>query len=44
MQYLYKTGLYYFMDLETYEQLPMNKDQWRRHPLRKENTTSPALL
>ena len=27
MQYLYSDGgLYYFMDLETYEQLPMNKD------------------
>ena len=28
MQYLYSDGdLYYFMDLETYEQLPINKDQ-----------------
>ncbi|RBP46669.1 elongation factor P [Garciella nitratireducens] len=28
MQYLYNDGdLYYFMDLETYEQIPLNKDQ-----------------
>ena len=28
MQYVYNDGdLYYFMDLETYEQLPLNKDQ-----------------
>ncbi len=28
MQYLYNDGdLYYFMDMETYEQLPLNKDQ-----------------
>lgn len=28
MQYLYKDGdLYYFMDLETYEQMPLNKEQ-----------------
>ena len=33
MEYLYNDGeLYYFMDLETYEQLPLNKEaglQWR---------------
>ena len=28
MQYLYADGeLYYFMDLETYEQIPLNYDQ-----------------
>ena len=28
MQYLYETdGLYYFMDNETYEQIPLNKEQ-----------------
>ena len=28
MQYVYNDGgLYYFMDLETYEQIPLNKDQ-----------------
>lgn len=28
MQYLYEDGgIYYFMDNETYEQLPLNKDQ-----------------
>ena len=28
MQYLYNDGdIYYFMDLETYEQIPLNKDQ-----------------
>ena len=28
MQYLYNDGeLYYFMDMETYEQMPLNKDQ-----------------
>ncbi len=28
MQYVYNDGdLYYFMDLETYEQMPLNKDQ-----------------
>lgn len=28
MQYLYNDGeLYYFMDVETYEQLPLNKDK-----------------
>ncbi len=28
MQYLYQDGdLYYFMDMETYEQIPLNKDQ-----------------
>lgn len=28
MQYLYNDGnLYYFMDTETYEQIPLNKDQ-----------------
>lgn len=28
MQYLYNEGnLYYFMDMETYEQIPLNKDQ-----------------
>ena len=27
MQYLYEDGLYYFMDNETYEQIPLNKEQ-----------------
>ena len=28
MQYLYQDGdLYYFMDMDTYEQLPLNQDQ-----------------
>ena len=28
MQYLYgEDGIYYFMDMETYEQIPLNKDQ-----------------
>ena len=37
MEYLYNDGeLYYFMDLETYEQLPLNKEAvGGRHPLRK---------
>ena len=40
MQYLYEDGgLYYFMDLETYEQLPLNHDQVEDAiPYVKENT------
>ncbi|MCL2812012.1 MAG: elongation factor P [Clostridia bacterium] len=41
MNYLYKDGdLYYFMDTETYEQLPLNHDQVEDAiPYVKENTT-----
>ena len=40
MQYLYNDGdLYYFMDLETYEQLPLNRSQVEDAiPYVKENT------
>ena len=40
MQYLYEDGgLYYFMDLENYEQLPLNRDQVEDSiPYVKENT------
>ncbi len=40
MQYLYNDGdLYYFMDLETYEQLPLNRSQGEDAiPYVKENT------
>jgi len=41
MQYLYNDGnLYYFMDTETYEQLPLNRDQVEDSlPYIKENMT-----
>ena len=30
MQYSYNDGdLYYFMDIETYDQLPLNRSRWR---------------
>ena len=47
MQYLYNDGdLYYFMDLETYEQLPLNHEPGGgRHPLREgEHQCDRALL
>ena len=47
MQYLYNDGdLYYFMDNETYEQIPISKDaQLEEHPLdvRKVSGSNPLM-